>query len=92
MTNETRPSDEDGAWFAPKRIGYGAGLPIAWQGWLLLVSYIAAVSGISLLGSAGTSGRRVAAATLFVLVTGLFMVIVARRTRGGWKWRSGKKN
>lgn len=23
---------EDGDWFAPKRFGYGAGLPIAWQG------------------------------------------------------------
>ena len=35
---------DDGAWFAPKRFGYGAGLPIAWQGWALLAGYIAAVS------------------------------------------------
>ena len=32
---------DDGAWFAPKRFGYGAGLPIAWQGWALLAGYIA---------------------------------------------------
>jgi len=92
MTDETRPSDDDGAWFAPKRFGYGAGLPIAWQGWLLLAGYIAAVSGLSLLGNTGTSGRRVAALMLVLLVTGLFMVVVARRTRGGWKWRSGGKD
>ena len=24
---------DDKPWFAPKRFGYGAGLPIAWQGW-----------------------------------------------------------
>ena len=22
-------------WFAPKRYGYGSGMPIAWQGWVL---------------------------------------------------------
>ena len=32
---------DDGAWFAPKRFGYGAGLPIAWQGWAVLVAYLA---------------------------------------------------
>ena len=31
---------EDGAWFAPKRYGFGAGLPIAWQGWALLLGTI----------------------------------------------------
>lgn len=33
-------SDGDGAWFAPKRYGYGTGLPIAWQGWTLLGGYL----------------------------------------------------
>ena len=32
-------------WFAAKRYGYGAGLPIAWQGWLVLSAYIAAIIG-----------------------------------------------
>ncbi len=31
MDDETGPSG-DALWFAPKRYGYGAGLPIAWQG------------------------------------------------------------
>ena len=28
-------------WFAPKRYGYGAGLPISWQGWAVTVAFIA---------------------------------------------------
>ena len=30
-------SDDGPEWFAPKRYGYGAGLPIAWQGWAVIV-------------------------------------------------------
>ena len=30
-------------WFAPKRFGYGAGWPIAWQGWALVGGYLALV-------------------------------------------------
>lgn len=92
MTEETRPSDDDGAWFAPKRFGYGAGLPIAWQGWLVVAGYIAALGGVSLLDRTGTTGGRIAAFVLFLLMTGLLLVIVARRTRGGWKWRWGGRD
>ncbi len=82
-------TNEPGAWFAPKRFGYGFGMPIAWQGWLALALYVAALAGIGLLDRMGHSGQRAAAFALFLLVTGLFVVIAARRTRGGWKWRWG---
>ncbi|MFC0686544.1 hypothetical protein [Novosphingobium clariflavum] len=85
-------STEDGAWFAPKRYGYGSGLPIAWQGWLVIAAYVATLAGIGLLNQMGTGGSRTAAFVLFLLATGLFLVITARRTRGGWKWRSGKED
>ncbi|EJL20717.1 hypothetical protein [Novosphingobium sp. AP12] len=83
--------NEKGAWFAPKRYGYGAGLPLNRQGWLLIASYVAALGGIGLLDKAGHGGERTAAFVLFLLVTGLFALIAARRTRGGWKWRWGEK-
>lgn len=37
-------------WFAVKRFGYGVGLPIAWEGWLLVAAFVAAltVSGLLL--------------------------------------------
>jgi hypothetical protein len=30
-------------WFAPKSHGYGTGLPISWQGWLLFLGFLLAV-------------------------------------------------
>lgn len=83
--------DEDGAWFAPKRYGLGIGCPVAWQGWLVMAAYVAALAGIGLIHKSSHSGTRPASFALFLLVTGLFMVVVARRTRGGWKWRWGGK-
>ena len=40
---------DEGVWFAPKRYGFGAGLPVAWQGWALLAAYVGAVAGTALL-------------------------------------------
>ena len=88
----------DGAWFLPKRRGIGAGLPIAWQGWVVLVlncSLLAA--GVPLLGMANhaalASGRHHLAFLLYALtVTAIFVPLYAAKTRGGWKWRWGKDN
>jgi hypothetical protein len=33
--------DDGPEWFAPKRYGYGAGLPISWQGWALTIAFLA---------------------------------------------------
>ena len=74
-------------WFAPKRFGYGASLPIAWQGWLLLAVHIAAMIGVSLLMLPNT----MASIGLTLLVALLPLPVYARRTRGGWKWRNGGK-
>ena len=30
-------------WFAPKRFGYGAGLPISWEGWAVLFLFLLGV-------------------------------------------------
>ena len=35
------------AWFAPKRYGYGAGLPISWQGWALTCAFVLVAVGLS---------------------------------------------
>lgn len=74
-------------WFAAKRYGYGAGLPIAWQGWALLIGFIAAT-----IGAAVALGRRPAAMLAIVIPLAiLFMLITMRTTRGGWRWRWGEK-
>jgi hypothetical protein len=37
------PLPRDQAWFAAKQYGYGWSLPLRWQGWLVLLGYIAAI-------------------------------------------------
>jgi hypothetical protein len=78
----------DDAWFAPKRYGYGAGLPIAWQGWVVLVGYVALVTaaGFLILYSV------VAFAAVIVAATAALIAICAQKTRGGWQWRWGKRD
>ncbi len=82
---------EQGDWFAPKRVGYGAGLPIAWQGWALMIAYFLAIGGvITALPHLHGSQTLLALAGIGTL-TGLFIFIAAKRTRGGWRWRSGEE-
>lgn len=76
----------NGDWFAPKKFGYGAGLPIAWQGWALLIGFLAMTIGGAMLLAPRHPIVFVAA---LVPLTLAFMLICAQHTRGGWKWRSG---
>lgn len=75
----------DHDWFAPKRIGYGAGLPIAWQGWALLIGYVVLIAAASFLLPYTMIGYF----SIVAMLTAAFIVIAARTTRGGWRWRSG---
>jgi hypothetical protein len=77
----------DGAeWFAPKRYGYGAGLPISWQGWALTLGFVAVVIGVGV----RFADRPLVMIALLVPITASFIVICARTTRGGWRWRWGE--
>lgn len=73
------------AWFAPKRYGYGASLPIAWQGWAALVAFLAAI-GTALVQLGGLL-RSLGVGALIVL----FSVVCFFKTEGGWRGRRGGK-
>ncbi len=76
---------DDKPWFAPKRYGYGAGLPIAWQGWLLAAGY-----GLAVLVAVLVADRSpLACLSIIISATALLLIFSARRTRGGWRWRWG---
>lgn len=77
-------SDEH-EWFAPKRYGYGAGVPIRWQGWALCAGY-----GLLCVCAALLFAREpLVMVALLVPLTVTLIVITARTTRGGWRWRWG---
>lgn len=70
-------------WFAPKRYGYGAA-PSSWQGWALLAGYIVL---ISIAGILIPQITWIGYASIMVMLTVTLMVIVARTTKGGLRWR-----
>jgi hypothetical protein len=83
MTRE----DED-AWFAPKRYGYGTGLPVSRQGWAALIGYIALVALAGFL----IPYSLIAYIIIVLAATAAFILLCARKTRGGWRWRWGKRD
>lgn len=78
------------AWFAAKRFGYGAGMPIAWQGWALLAAWLGCLAGAGGLAQIGGGAGKTMAFALLVASSAIFAAVAARRTEGGWKWRWGK--
>ena len=78
-----------GIWFEQRRYGLGAGLPIAWQGWVLLAGFVAVMAtGGASLSSVGPGPRAALIAAMIIAAAG-FIVLAMRRTRGGWRWRWG---
>lgn len=72
-------------WFAPKRYGIGSGKPISWQGWALTLGYVTVVMGASVLLLRSV----LAYVAILIPATLAFIIISARTTRGGWRWRWG---
>ena len=76
-------------WFAPKRYGFGSGLPISLAGLGRHDRlHAVAVPARSLL----LHERPYQLIAAIVLPTVLFMVISAKTTRGGWRWRWGEED
>jgi uncharacterized membrane protein YphA (DoxX/SURF4 family) len=75
-------------WFAPKRYGYGAGLPISWQGWALAIGFVL----LTILVALGFGNRPIQLVAAIIPLTVAFVVISARTTRGGWRWRWGEED
>ncbi|WP_296678463.1 hypothetical protein [Novosphingobium sp.] len=77
----------DNAWFAPHRYGFGAGMPIAWQGWLMLITQIV-LAGSAVWFLDGNETAQVAALLVIIMVP---LPLMIAKTRGGWKWRWGDR-
>ena len=79
-------------WFAPKRFGYGAGVPISWEGWAVLAGFLVCtilvlylpqrLFGMGLGTTLGLCG--------LVLVSAVFVAIAKAKTDGAWRWRNGE--
>ena len=77
--------DDRPEWFSAKRYGYGTALPIAWQGWVVMTLYFLVVIGAAFL----FAKQPVILFSIVVPATVIFLVIAARTTKGGMRWRWG---
>jgi hypothetical protein len=73
-------------WFAAKRYGYGAGLPISWQGWAVMLGFML----IALADALLFATRPLILIAILIPAIAVLLVITARTTRGGWRWRWGE--
>lgn len=74
------------AWFNPHYYGMGIGWPIAWQGWVLSVALIGAV--LFAWWLFGEDDPRALAIIIPAIV--FYLVVAARTTKGGVRWRWGR--
>ena len=81
-------SDED-YWFEPKSYGYGTGWPRAWQAWALTAGYSLTIVAAAYLLLPRSKAAFVA---IVLAATAAFVIVCARKTRGGWRWRWGGKD
>lgn len=77
-------------WFAPKRYGYGASVPISWEGWAVLAGFFLGLWAVVYFSpllppQEGTIARL---AGIVVLIA-VFVAIARAKTEGGWRWRNG---
>ena len=75
-------------WFAQKRYGYGAGLPISWQGWARTIAFMMVAVGLAMT----FEDRPLILMAILAPLVLAFILICARTTRGGWRWRWGEKD
>jgi hypothetical protein len=81
-------SDDEDAWFAPKLFGFGFGVPIAWQGWVLGLGFLAVVGALVL----ALKNHPVQLIPALMLPIVAFAVIGCRKTRGGCRWHWGRED
>lgn len=71
-------------WFAVKRLGYGVGLPIAWEGWLTLLAYVVAMSLSGILFS------KLVFAIVAIPLSAVVIYIAYTRSDGEWRYGNGE--
>lgn len=74
-------------WFPVKRYGWGWGLPVWWQGWVVLLAYFVLLfAGIRHFGPQ----RIVSTGIYLAVLTTVLVVVVAVRGEKPARWRWGK--
>ncbi|MES2259199.1 MAG: hypothetical protein V4724_11800 [Pseudomonadota bacterium] len=87
MTNDSKEI-KPAYWFPAKRYGWGWGAPITWQGWLVILAYLALLLGGALRFQAVTDP---APYSIYVAVLTALLVAICWLKGEPPRWRWGDK-
>lgn len=85
MSHKTKPY-----WFPAKRYGWGWGLPVVWQGWGVLILFIATVSILALVIDPNENLVTFLVTTL-VAAGVLLGICYAKGEPPSWRWGSARE-
>jgi len=77
-------------WFPSKKYGYGWGLPVTWQGWVVLLSYLLLIVGGSF--TLTDSPQKTILFIILALTLTIIFVCICYKKGEKPKWRWGAKN
>ena len=79
------PPNDKKIWFRAKRYGWGWGLPCSWQGWVVMVGYIALIwAGAFLWGQWTKIGYWIG--YVVTLTAALIVVCAIKGEKPRWRW------
>ena len=77
-------------WFRAKRYGYGW-YPITWQGWAVILGYVAVVLGAALLLTSTPTDEMLVPFFATIIVALVVMIWICVKTGDPLRWRWGEK-
>jgi hypothetical protein len=80
----TEAGDDGIVWFPAKRYGWGWGPPVRWQGWAVLISYVALLGLSALLFLPQHPLRFLLMASILTAV--LILVCALKGEKPRWRW------
>lgn len=83
------PRIERTYWFPAKRYGWGWGLPVTWQGWIVLAAF-AGLSGAGVLLFPPNAKIVPLLIYVFLLTAGLIAICWLKGEPPRWRWSSGE--
>ena len=83
-TAQLPPSRHRPIWFPAKRYGWGWGLPVAWQGWVVMGVWFAVV----VVGTVTFAGRSLLEFYILIAASTAILIAIcyARGERPRWRW------
>jgi uncharacterized membrane protein YhaH (DUF805 family) len=76
-------------WFPAKKYGFGWGLPIAWQGWVVLLVYVLLIITGSVMLS--NSSKNIIWLLPFILILTILFIFICWKKGEKAEWRWGNK-